>query len=212
MGQILCDAGRWQHAEVTLRLAGTLGAHSGPRIDGRARAALAELRVLQGRLADTERLVNDRHGHIDTTLPLVSLHLARGEHRDADGLARQALRTMGDDHVRAARLLVMLTQAQLALADAEAAEASVRRLDQLAVGRELPVLAARAALARGMVAQHRGQLDTAARRSAWPGRPRRRPLAAAARRAAAAARLGPGRLPAVSLGLPGIPGPLQLRG
>jgi DNA-binding CsgD family transcriptional regulator/tetratricopeptide (TPR) repeat protein len=157
MGQILCDAGRWQHAEVTLRLAGTLGARSGPRIDGKARAALAELRVLQGRLADAERLVNDRRGHMDTALPLVSLHLARGEHRDVVGLARQALANMGDDHVRAARLLVMLTEAQLTLADAEAAETSVRRLDQIAADRELPVLAARAALARGMVAQHRGQ-------------------------------------------------------
>ena len=161
MGQILCDAGRWQHAEVILRLAGTLGARSGPRIDGKARAALAELRVLQGRLADAERLVNDRRGHMDTALPLVSLHLARGEHRDVVGLARQALVNMGDDHVRAARLLIMLTDAQLALADAGAAETSVMRLDQIAADRELPVLAARAALARGMVAQHRGQLEAA---------------------------------------------------
>ena len=161
MGQILCDAGRWRHAEVTLRLAGTLAARSGPRVDGKARAALAELRVLQGRLADAERLVNDRPGHMDTTLPLMSLHLARGEHRDVAGLARQALRNMGDDHVRAARLLVMLTEAQLALADAEAAEAAVRRLDQIAAGHALPVLAARAALARGMLARHRGQPDAA---------------------------------------------------
>ena len=172
MGQILCDAGRWQHAEVTLRLAGTLGASSGPRIDGRARAKLAELRVLQGRLADAERLVNDRRGHMDTTLLLVSLHLAAGEHRDAGGLARQALRIMGDDHVRAARLPVMLTEAQLALADAGAAEASVRRLDPqpAANGPCWP----RAALAHGMVAQHRGQQDAQpARRSstAWPSSP-----------------------------------------
>jgi DNA-binding NarL/FixJ family response regulator len=161
MGQILCDAGRWQHAEVTLCLAGALAARSGPSIDGKARAALAELRVLQGRLADAERLVNDRRGHMDTTLPLVSLHLARGEHRDAAGLARQGLRNMGDDHVRAARLLVMLAEAQLALAEVEAADASVMRLDEIAADRTLPVLAARAALARGMVTQHRGQLDAA---------------------------------------------------
>jgi DNA-binding CsgD family transcriptional regulator len=161
LGQILCDVGRWQHAEVTLRLAGTLGARSGPRINGKARAALAELRVLQGRLADAERLVNDRRGHMDTALPFVSLHLARGEHRDVVGLARQTLQNMGEDRVRAARLLVMLTAAQLALTDAEAAEASVMRLDQIAADHALPVLAARAALARGMVAQHRGQHDAA---------------------------------------------------
>ena len=95
MGQILCDAGRWQHAEITLCLTGTLAARSGPCVDGKARAALAELRVLQGQLADAERLVNDRRGHMDATLPLVSLHLARAEHRDVVGLARQALREHG---------------------------------------------------------------------------------------------------------------------
>jgi len=55
----------------------------------------------------------------------------------------------------------MLIEAQLALGDAAAAEASVILLDQIAAAREPPVLAARAALARGMVAQHRSQRDAA---------------------------------------------------
>jgi hypothetical protein len=80
MGLILCDVGRWREAEVTLRLASSRAAQGGPRVEGKARAALAELCVLQGRLAEAER-------------------------------------QMGDDRVRAARLLGIVVQAQLTLGD-----------------------------------------------------------------------------------------------
>jgi hypothetical protein len=163
LGQILCDVGRWPEADVTLRLAGTKATHGGPRIDGKARAALAELRVLQGRLADAERLINNRRNHPDRTVALVSLHLLRGQHRDAAGVAELALHSMRDDRARASRLLVMLTEAQLALADVAAAETSVTRLEQLAAAPVLNVVAGRAALARGMLAQHRAQTDAARR-------------------------------------------------
>ncbi len=95
----------------------------------------------------------------------MSLHLIRGQHRDAAAVAELALRGMGDDRVRASRLLVMLTEAQMALPDVVAAETSVTRLEQLAASSALSVVAARAPpLARGMLAQHRGQTG-AARRS-----------------------------------------------
>jgi hypothetical protein len=68
------------------------------------------------------------------------------------------------------------------------------RLDQIAAGHALPVLAARRARpGHGRPAPRPARRGTRGVR-ARPGRPRRRPLAAAARRAAAAARLGPGRL------------------
>jgi DNA-binding NarL/FixJ family response regulator len=159
MGQILCDAGRWQHAEATLHLAGVKAAHSGARVDGRARAALAELRVLQGRLGDAERLINDRREHLDAAVPLSGLLLGRAKHSAVVGVVKQALRSLGDDRMRSTRLLVMLTQAQLALGDVDEAQDAVARLEQLATG--LPVLAARAALAKGMLAAHRGARDEA---------------------------------------------------
>jgi DNA-binding CsgD family transcriptional regulator len=159
MGQILCDVGRWQRAEVTLQLAGAKAARSGPRVDGKARAALAELRVLQGRLSDAERLINDRRDHIDSALPLAALLLARGQCRDVVGVIKQAIRSLGDDRVRATRLLVMLTEAQLTLGDPDGATETVARLAALATG--LPVLAARAALARGMLAADLGDREAA---------------------------------------------------
>lgn len=165
MGLILCDIGRWREAEATLRLAGARAVGAGPRSEGKVRAALAELWVLQGRLGDAERLVNDRRDHMDCAVPLALLHLARGQHSDVVGVAQQALRHMGEDRVRASRLLGAQIEAQLALGDGSASEASASRLEALASGNALPVLEARAALGRGRVAQHRG--DVAAARQAF---------------------------------------------
>ena len=83
----------------------------------KARAALAELCVLQGRLTEAERLIGDRRDHSDVVLPLARLHLARGEYEEAIGIAGIGVRHMGDDRVRAARLLGIVVQAQLTLGD-----------------------------------------------------------------------------------------------
>ena len=50
-------------------------------------------------------------------LPLARLHLARGEYEEAIGVAGIGVRHMGDDRVRAARLLGIVVQAQLTLGD-----------------------------------------------------------------------------------------------
>jgi hypothetical protein len=108
---------RWREAEVTLRLASSRAAQGGPRTEGKARAALAELCVLQGRLTEAERLIGDRRDHSDVVLPFARLHLARGEYEEAIGVAGIGVRHMGDDRVRAARLLGIVVQAQLTLGD-----------------------------------------------------------------------------------------------
>jgi hypothetical protein len=102
---------------VTLRLASSRAAQGGPRAEGKARAALAELCVLQGRLTEAERLIGDRRDHSDVVLPFARLHLARGEYEEAIGVAGIGVRHMGDDRVRAARLLGIVVQAQLTLGD-----------------------------------------------------------------------------------------------
>jgi DNA-binding CsgD family transcriptional regulator len=161
MGLILCDVGRWREAEVTLRLAGSRGVQGGPRVEGKARAALAELCVLQGRLGEAERLIGSRRDHPDSLLPVAQLHLAREQHDDALGVANLALRHMGDDRVRAARLLGIAVQAQLAMDDLSGATQSATRLTELAEGRAIPVLSARAALGRGLVAHRGNDIDEA---------------------------------------------------
>ena len=100
LGLILCDVGRWDDAEVTLRLASSRTTQAGPRVDGQVRAALAELWVLQGRLDDAERLLSGRHDHQDSILPLAGLHLARGAWVEAAAVARRGIRLMGEDRMR----------------------------------------------------------------------------------------------------------------
>ncbi len=141
-----------RHTLITLRGTGW-EIPSGPRRGARAARTPGRRRAIDQQSA----------GSPDATVARVSLHLIRGEHRDAAGLSELALRSMRDDRVRASRLLVMLTEAQLGVPDVGAAESSVTRLEQLAASPTLSVVAARAALARGVLAQQRGQTDAARR-------------------------------------------------
>ncbi|MDQ6875724.1 MAG: LuxR C-terminal-related transcriptional regulator [Actinomycetota bacterium] len=161
LGLILCDVGRWDEAEVTLRLASSRTAHAGPRVEGQVRAALAELWVLQGRLDDAERLLAGRHEHQDCLLPLAALHLARGAWADAAAVARHGIRLMGDDRVRAARLHAICVEAELASGHTEQARADADQLAAVTADHALPVLRARTELARGRVAEASDQTSAA---------------------------------------------------
>lgn len=149
LGLILCDVGRWDEAEVTLRLASSRTAQAGPRVEGQVRAALAELWVRQGRLDDAERLLAGRHDHQDCILPLAALHLARGAWPDAAAVARHGIRLMGDDRVRAARLHAICVEAELARGHTDQARADADELVALTADHALPVLRARTELASG---------------------------------------------------------------
>ena len=159
LGLILCDVGRWDEAETTLRLASSRSVGAGPRTEGQVRAALAELWVLQGRLDDAERLLAGRHDHPDCILPLAALHLSRHAYPEATTVARHGVRLMGDDRVRTARLLSICVEADLAQGDLPQAAAGSVELDALAADHPVPILRARADLARGQVAAVRS--DTA---------------------------------------------------
>ena len=160
LGLILCDVGRWDEAEVTLRLASSRTGQAGPRTEGQVRAALAELWVRQGRLDDAERLLVGRRDHPDSILPLAALHLARQAWPDAAALARHGIRLMGDDRVRAARLRTICVEAELARGNIPQAHADADELAALTLDHAPPILHARSALARGRVAEASG--DTAA--------------------------------------------------
>ena len=161
LGLILCDVGRWEEAEVTLRLASSRTRQAGPRVEGQQRAALAELWVMQGRLDDAERLLAGRHEHHDCILPLAALHLARGAWPDAAAVARHGIGLMGDDRLRAARLHTICVEAELAVGHAEQARADADQLAALTADHALPVLHARTELVRGRVAEAFGETPKA---------------------------------------------------
>ncbi len=163
LGLILCDVGRWDEAETALRLGGGRAPYGGARIAGQSMAALAELWIARGRLDDARRLLAGRADHPDSVLPLAALELACGRHADAVAVARRGIEQMGDDRMRVARLLLICVQADVALADVQAARAASAQLDRLAEDRDLPVLRARAALARGAVARAAGDPEAATR-------------------------------------------------
>ncbi|MEA2900520.1 MAG: hypothetical protein QOH36_407, partial [Actinomycetota bacterium] len=112
-GTLLCEVGRWEEGDRMLQ---ELVGRDGPmfrfhRIG--AQAALADLRVRQGRLEEAERLLLGFEDQVETLGPLARLHLARGDHDLAAAVARRGVRMLGGDRVRAAPLLVALAEAEL---------------------------------------------------------------------------------------------------
>jgi DNA-binding NarL/FixJ family response regulator len=161
LGLILCDVGRWDEAEVMLRLAASRNTQAGPRTEGQVRAALAELWVQQGRLDDAERMLAGRFHHQDCLHPLAALHLARGAWADAAAVARQGISLMGDDRVRTARLRTICVEAELGRGNIDQAAADADELAAADGEPGLPVIRAQAELARGRVAEVRGQTSQA---------------------------------------------------
>ncbi len=150
-GTLLCHLGRWGEAEDLLTRAFAELEEVMPGSSWHPPIALAELRILQGRLAEAEALLLGRDDHIQALLPTARLHLAQRDFDLARATARRGLRLMGDDRVRAASLLGVLIGAELGRGDVgKAAEASAE-LDDRTRGVSVPALGAEAARLRARV-------------------------------------------------------------
>lgn len=157
----LCELGRWGEAEAMLtRSIGDFEAAMHlpswhPAI------ALAELRLRQGRLADAEVLLLGKDGHLQALLPAAHLHLARGDHDLARATASRGLRAVGDDRLRAADLLAVLVDTELAVGDLPAAAAACQDLVARAGELDVPGLQARIASVRARVLAAGGDVAAA---------------------------------------------------
>jgi len=121
-------------------------------------AKLAELRMLQGRIEEAERLLA---GHEDLPESLgasVGIHRLRGEHAVAAGLLLRRLNQVGETII-AVPLLSTLVEVQLAHGTVDDARATAGRLASLADRFGHPRLTAIAALAAGRVARSSGEAD-----------------------------------------------------
>lgn len=115
-------------------------------------ARLAELRVLQGRFDEADRLLDGFGDDPATVDAAVTLRLARDEHEAAARLLEGRLSTVGRESLPAAPLLARLVEAHVAggsLADARAAAAELEQIAE-AAGRDRVV--AMTLLARGRIA------------------------------------------------------------
>lgn len=125
-------------------------------------ARLAELRVVQGRLAEAEELLEgfgDDPALVEAT---VSLRLACGQPLAAAGLLAERIAAVGDESLLAAPLLARLVEALLAAGQLDEAREAAARLEQIAevAGRDRVV--ASAVLARGRIAAAAGAPDAEA--------------------------------------------------
>jgi DNA-binding CsgD family transcriptional regulator len=146
-GSLLCGSGRWREADAALRRAvqASQAIHYAPR--ARAHAALADLRVSQGRLPEAAAALEGYAVRIEAQLPLARLHLARGDHDLAAAVTRRAVRTLAGDVMRSAPLLMCLVDAELARHELEAAQDAARALREAAATAGRAHLRALAALA-----------------------------------------------------------------
>jgi tetratricopeptide (TPR) repeat protein len=152
-GALLRDTGRWKEAEPMLTAAVEASDRTGLflfRLD--AYAALADLRIQQGRLEEAERLLLGFDDRVEALAPLARLHVARGEHDLAAAVARRGLRMLGPDQVRAVPLLLCVVDAQLGRGDVAAAAAAATELSDAAARTGHAAAVARAALASAKVA------------------------------------------------------------
>ena len=99
-GMLLCHLGRWTEAERVLVGAYDAVERAMPGSAWHPPIALAELRILQGRLAEAEGLLLGRDDQIQALLPTARLHLARSDHHLARATARCGVAEVGRRHGR----------------------------------------------------------------------------------------------------------------
>jgi class 3 adenylate cyclase len=160
-GTLLCFLGRWGEADDVLTRAHADIEEAMPDAVWHPPIALAELRILQGRLAEAEALLLGRDHNMQALLPTARLYLARGDFDLARATARRGLRFMGDDRVRAASLLGVVVEAELGRGNVREAAAAAAEVDARTRGLGLPALEGEAARLRARVRAAQGDVATA---------------------------------------------------
>jgi ATP/maltotriose-dependent transcriptional regulator MalT len=160
-GRLLIGAGRWTEAEHELASAIRVGRTAARTFHAEAVAALAELRILQGRLTEAEELVGEFEGDPQTTVPRASLQLLQGQPAASAGILRRALSQVGEACLPAGPLLQLLVEAELARGDAKSATEYCGKLRVLAERSNRDGLRVAAEMARGLVARLEGDVATA---------------------------------------------------
>ena len=165
-GSLLCHVGRWQDAETALRMALAKGEASYRFLKVTTRATLADLWIYQGRLEEAARLIDETMDRVEIMGPRARLYLAQEKYNLAAAVARQALRQLSGDQLRAASLLLVLVEAELGGGKISAAEAAALQLQHMAESAEVAAAAAQAAVALGKTAMAKEESELAVQRFA----------------------------------------------
>lgn len=160
-GAVLCSIGEWAEGEQVLTEA--LGRGSSASVYHRMLTSchLADLRVMQGRLAEAGDLLQPWTGLPDAASPLARLHLAAGEPDLAAATAAGALTVLHADVLRATPLRSVLVEAELARGHPSAAAAAAAAAWEAAETTTVPAVRAEVLLARARVAVATGDATAA---------------------------------------------------
>jgi DNA-binding CsgD family transcriptional regulator len=165
-GKVLISTGDWAAAEAELEDALRVSHATERGLTAETLAALAELRLAQGRVDEASELVAPAADHPVTTGVLAALHLARDEPAAAEALLRRRLRVLGEQRLESAALLELLCAAELADGRRDAAIATARRLSELASHTSCEAVVARAERALATATGDAEALETALERFA----------------------------------------------
>jgi DNA-binding CsgD family transcriptional regulator len=134
-GAALAAVGDWVQAEQELQTAVRLSRDALPAVHVGALAALADLRLSQGRLEEAERLLTGLQDDPATVAVAARIQLARGRPANAEAMLRRRLAELGDDMLEAFPLRELLGAA--ALAQGRVDEAADRGRALVAAGERL---------------------------------------------------------------------------
>lgn len=159
---VLVATGRWVEAERALQSALAAHARHVPAMGAPTVAAMAELRVRQGRLPEAEQLLAGREVHPSSLRALAQLRIAEGRPQVAAALLERGLAAADDDAIRVTQLLAPLVDARLAYGDVAGAHDAAAMLADVARSSGIALVAARADLAAARVALAAGRACDAA--------------------------------------------------
>ena len=160
-GGVLFAAGRWEEAETELERALRTATATEPAQRVRAVAALAELRLAQGRVEEAVRLLDGQADRPEAARALGAVRLATGEPAGAAAVLARRLRDDDEIDVVTAPLHELLATADLAQGDVAAAEARARRVAEAGAQRGSDAIAAPGDRALGRVLATAGDPDGA---------------------------------------------------
>ncbi len=156
-GQVLCDTGRWNEAETEIMHA--FGRYQTTALSKQADsvAALAGLRLLQGRIEEAAELLAPYADRFEVCEQMAKLHVMRGENDLAVAVITSRLHEMVGDRLRGGRLLSLLIEAELKRDNIDGAERALDRLVAAAEASESSVLRAAAKLAESRISRYRAR-------------------------------------------------------
>jgi len=153
---VLIALGRWAEADEQLRGAIEVSLRSHPSYTAHMLAKLAELRILQGRVAESEELLAGHEESAAAVRAMARLNLARGEARAAASLLTRRIMQVGADVMQSAPLHAILVEARLLEGDVAGARASAEAFEAVAKATGRAACLAASAMASGNVAVAEG--------------------------------------------------------